>query len=411
MKIGIVDAFSTGKNLALEFISKGVECYHIRTTSTPYTDDVRFKKTIFIDENINDTIDILKYKNLNYIIAGSEMGVESTDYIANNLGIKHSNNYKTTYLRRNKYEMHKKLKESNLRHINQFKSSSEIEIIKWVNKQQKFPIVIKPIDGAASEGVTICDDIKSVKMAIKKILGKKNILGKINKEILAQEFIDGTQYFINTLTWEGKTFISDIWEQVRTREKNSAYIFEGMHLCDGNIAEKSGIKKYIYDVLNEFGLYYGAAHNEIIMTQEGPVLIESNARLMGASISNEAFHEALGYTQASLCVFMYLEPKKFKQEYIDKNYQKNANLSEVSFVFKKDGIIKSMPTKNTLINLTSFHSFNQLPEMNKKVYKTKDTIGEPGFLYLLHKDKTIVEKDFDYILQLQQEDKIFEIVS
>ncbi len=407
MKIGIVDAFSTGVNLALDFIKKGVECYHIRSTKNVYPYDIPFKETLYLDDS--NIINYLAGLDLFYIIAGSEMGVEKTDYLNAKLSKKFSNSFMTTPNRRNKYLMHKALSEKGIKCISQFKSNDKEEIKAWVLQHNSFPVVIKPLDSAASDGVTVCDDMNGVNIAIENILGKQNIFGKTNHEILAQEFINGTQYFINTLSWNGNTYITDIWEQVRTRERNQSFRFEGMKLCPGDIAVATGMKDYIYDVLTVLDLKYGPAHNEIIMTEDGPVLVELNARLMGASISDNVFRKTLGYTQSSLSVDMYIDPEKFLSNYCGKEYDINYNLYEISFLFKKNGLLVNIPKQSQLENLASFCHFYNLPEVNKYVSQTIDTQGKPGFLYLLHDTMDIIESDFNFVLDLQNKDEIFEI--
>ncbi|MDV5226115.1 ATP-grasp domain-containing protein [Providencia rettgeri] len=407
MKVGIVDAFSTGVNLASDFIAKGVECYHIRTTRTVYPYDLSFKDTLYFDDN--NLIEYLIDINLSYIIAGSEMGVEITDYLNDKLNKKHSNEHNTTLKRRNKYLMQRALCDKRIRCISQFISSCKEEIINWVIRHNKFPVVIKPLDSAASDGVTVCDDFSGVEIAIDNILGKKNIFGKTNEQILVQEFICGTQYFVNTLTWDGKTYITDIWEQVRTRNRNQSFRFEGMKLCAGDIAITKKIKNYIIDVLSALELNYGPAHNEVILTDKGPVLIESNARLMGASIADNIFKENLGYTQSSLCADMYINPNKFLSSFYDKEYEIKFNIYEISFLFKKDGFLIRMPKKELLEKLASFNHFYSIPKFNRYVTSTVDTQGEPGFLYLSHQSKDIIESEFDFVLSLQKNDEIFEI--
>lgn len=408
MRVGIVDAFSTGVNLANEFITKGVACYHIRTTSTPYPYDIPFKGTLFLADETS--FEHLAELNLCYILAGSEMGVEATDLLNARLNKAKANSAGTTAKRRNKYLMHQSLYNNGLRCIAQFKSTDKKRIIQWVIQRDRYPVVVKPLHSAASDGVTVCDDLSGVAAAIDRILGKKNLLGKVNHEVLVQEFIDGVQYFVNTLTWEGKTYITDIWKQVRTRKWNHAFIFEGMELCDGDAAIINNFHHYICHVLEVLALRYGPAHNEIILTEDGPVLIESNARLMGASINDDIFKKTLGYTQSSLCADMFIDPVSFLASYYGRQYVMGSYLYEISFIFKKSGQLIGMPKKEEIEKLESFYCFSHLPEFNRDVVCTLDTQGKPGFVYLSHKSKEVIERDFNLVLALQAEDKIFDIV-
>jgi biotin carboxylase len=127
------------------------------------------------------------------------MGVELADKLIDNLSITNACNPKTTHYRRNKYAMHECLRNNNLSSIKQFKSNNKNKIVDWCLNHKTWPIVIKPLNSAASDGVTICESIDEVKTAIEKILNQENRLGIKNEEILAQEFLNGTQYFVNTV--------------------------------------------------------------------------------------------------------------------------------------------------------------------------------------------------------------------
>ena len=408
MKIGIVDAFSTGKNLAWDFIKKGCECYHIRSTRGTYPFDIPFADTIYMEDD--NALSRLISLGLRYIIAGAERGVQLADYLNHILNNHFANPVQTTLNRRNKYLTHTTLADKNLNCIAQYKSANKKDIKAWVRQRGVFPVVIKPLDSSASDGVTVCDDMSGVDAAMDNVLGEKNFFGQINTEILVQEFIEGTQYFVNTLSWDGQTYITDIWEQVRTRRKNQSFRFEGMKLCQGDMAIDTNIKSYISEVLLALDLRYGPAHNEIILTDDGPVLIESNARLMGASISDMIFNKALGYTQSSLCVDMYINPDAFLRNFSRKDYKTHIHLYEVSFLFKKEGVLVDMPAKDKIESLDSFCYFSDIPALNIYVKCTTDTQGIPGFLYLAHESKDIIERDFRWVLDLQKNDRIFTIL-
>lgn len=407
--ICIVDAYSTGKKLATEFNKYGKKCIHIKSSKKNANDP---KRNEFIDEILYEgcmhTLEnTIRKFNPSHIIAGSEMGVELADKLVASFRIEQASNPNTTKLRRNKYYMQEKLRENNIKSIKQFKSKNLDKIIQWCESLETTPIVIKPLNSAASDGVTICDNISEIKYAFERIINQENKLGIKNEEVLAQEYIHGNQYFVNSVSWEGKHFISDIWIQSRRRLNQRAFLFESMSLCPSDGYIENELRNYTEKVLNILNLSHGAAHSEVIWTKDGPVLIELNARLMGASIDDSSFKAALGYTQAQLLALAYVHSQEFINNYVGKKYCLLQNLTEVSFLFHKDGILKDFPKKEEIKKLLSFHNFIGLPEMETKVKKTEDTVGLPGFVYLLHHDKKIIEEDLNKILNWQRNNEIF----
>lgn len=215
------------------------------------------------------------------------------------------------------------------------------DIINWVKNLGSWPIVIKPLNSAASDGVTICENLLEINSAFERIYNQENKLGIKNEEVLVQEYLEGTQYFVNTVSWDSVHFISDIWVQTRRRLSGRAFLFESMTLCPRDGQTEIELCEYTKKILDALHMSHGAAHNEIMWTKDGPILIELNARLMGASIDDSSFHQALGYTQAQLLAFAYVFPQKFIKMYSKLKYKITKNLSEVSLIFPKDGFLKS----------------------------------------------------------------------
>ena len=404
--VAIVDALSTGNELAAAFMARGCDVIHIWHDFSRQTRTQGFIETLTYEGSLGDILSQLKKWPVNYVIAGADSGIELADMLASAMGISAANNPETTAWRRNKYESHQRLAAKGIRSIRQFKSSSASDLIAWADRCG-FPVIVKPLNSGASDGVTLCENKAEVAAAAAKLLGKKNLLGYVNDELLVQELIDGVQYFVNTLSWNGQHYVSDIWEQVRSRVAGGAYNFEGMHLTESHTSQALALADYTVEVLSALGLEYGAAHNEIILTESGPVLIELNARLMGASINETSFTACLGYTQVSLCADMYLTPEKFIADFVGSRYQLKAHVSEISFLFKRDGWLEGMPGRKDIEQLSSFSNFFGLPTAGQAVSQTRDTKGLPGFAYLLHQDHSQLKADFEAILRWQQQEKIF----
>lgn len=407
--ICIVDAYSTGKKLAHEFNKFGKKCVHIKSSLNHFneTKNSEFIAEIQYTGNLFSLKDEIKKFNPSYIIAGSEMGVELADKLTEAFAIKNSNDPSSTVLRRNKYHMHEKLKESNIESIKQFKSKNLLEIMNWAEMNKKWPVVIKPLDSAASDGVTICSNTNEIEIAFSRILYQENKLGIRNEEVLIQEYIEGTQYFVNTVSWNGKHFISDIWKQNRRRLKDRAFLFESMSLCDSNDKIECDLINYTKKVLSALNLTHGAAHNEIILTKNGPILVELNARLMGASIEDEAFKQALDFTQAELLALAYSDYESFLLKFAEQKYTKKQHLNEISFVYEKNGILIDFPKRYNIERMYSFFCFSGLNPIGTAVTKTEDTLGQPGYVYLVHHDEDIITKDTEQILKWQRNQELF----
>ena len=56
---------------------------------------------------------------------------------------------------------------------------------------RSFKAVVKPVEGAGSDGVLICDSPDEVRKAFASLEGTKNVLGLTNYQVLLQEYLKG----------------------------------------------------------------------------------------------------------------------------------------------------------------------------------------------------------------------------
>ncbi|MDE1462522.1 ATP-grasp domain-containing protein [Spartinivicinus poritis] len=406
MIVVVVDAISTGVDLSLALIERGCLCIQVCSKVVYRQDNISFLKTLVVEapQALDKAISEDFFDNVDMVVAGSEPGVTLADEIASKLSIPYANDSKTTELRRNKFKAQERLAEMDVRSIHQRLISEFSDVGKY---DIQFPVVVKPINSGASDGVSLCLDDEAFEHSVMKNLGKTNILGHINSELLIQDYIEGVQYFVNTISWDGDVYTTDVWKTYRRKVPGAMFIFEGMKLCDPTSPEVKRLIEYNNRVLSELGLKFGAAHNEIIIDKHGPVLVESNARLMGASINDSAFKAAIDNTQVELLVDVYLN-KGFGED--RRIYQMSKSLAEISLVFEKTGVLEAFSAKDSVCDLDSFYCLSGIPEIGSKVSKTNDTIGHAGFIYLVNDNPDQLDKDFNYVLDLVKKDQIYKIL-
>lgn len=163
-----------------------------------------------------------------------------------------------------------------------------------------FPSVLKPSFGAASFQVKKIANMQELLDAF--IEGKKRYRDcpvPYDEELFVlEEYLEGERnktdsrlgdyVSIETLTQKGKPFHIGVLDKLKIRH---GFIEEGdvfpPHLSD---EEEEQIKAYASDIIKAVGIQCGASHMEIKLTPSGPVLLEINGRVGGATtvILNEA---------------------------------------------------------------------------------------------------------------------------
>jgi hypothetical protein len=162
--------------------------------------------------------------------------------------------------------------------------------------------------------VYICQDEAQVAAAVEVVLSSRDIFGFANTEVLVQSYLAGTEYIVDTVCADGVRYVVGIWEYEKTLLPSGKNIYDKDILIDPLDGPGPALVAYIDDVLAALDMSWGPAHAEVIMTAEGPALVEIGARLNGNM--DPGFHDVcLGGNQAALTTKAYLDPAGFAQAY------------------------------------------------------------------------------------------------
>ena len=197
-----------------------------------------------------------------------------------------------------------------------------------VEKIGTWPLIVKPADsrGGASRGVSKVESMQQIKNAIEFAQSFYE-----TDEVVIEEFLEGTEHSMETLTCDGVTYVLAVSDKEKTPppyrvDKSVIYptIYEGTDLQRIHDTAKKAVKA--------LGINRGAAHVEICSTRNGPRLIEVGARcggggtpdpiipwLTGIEMFKEVVRMALGMRPHRLeprfmkgCVYRFLMPRPGK---------------------------------------------------------------------------------------------------
>jgi len=284
MRVAIVDAYSTGNQICQRLAERDVSAFHIQSNhSIPKLLEKSYRKSDFdinfiFNQNWNELLNYIIKQSPTHVIAGSETGVLLADKISNALGLS-ANDIALSEARRDKYFMLKAIKSAGLKSAWQFKENNLENLLSKLSSES-FPVVIKPVSSSSGDGFHICHNKIDVCEAYYKIVGELNIFEEMNNAVLCQELLKGTEYVVNTVSYKGKHYITDIWEMQHRHTKNISMVIDSMTLLPTSHKAWQILMQYTRNVLTTLGVNFGPAHTEIMLTQDGPSLIEVNARFM-----------------------------------------------------------------------------------------------------------------------------------
>jgi hypothetical protein len=438
--IVIVDSWSTGINYPPEILAlkqndpawANVEIIHVQSqTNVP---DV-FKgqhaslinKNIFsqyiIHESVEKTLAALPSKEkIWFLMPGTECGVNVADELSHALGLESSNGIALSEARRNKYLMHETLRAAGVNAVTHCQSDTVEDIIAFANTLPRFvageePVVLKPVDDAATNNVKFCKDEQSIRDAFTLIKSSKNTFGHQNEVVLAQEFIDGDEYIVNATARRMPPDASgyrelvidfgDIWLEVKKPMKdasgNISLVYDREELISPADPRHKLLSDYVRSSSLALGVNNGPIHAEVKITKsKGVKLIEQAARMPGG-IDLDAYNEALGYNPVGISLKAYSNPAAFKafanapkEDKLQGRIIWNVfGISDISGTVHQeidvDALTKALPTLFVKNGKPAFH--NNL-DVGGELKRTLNMLTDPYYFYLIGTPED-VKRDYE----------------
>ncbi len=392
-----------------------------------------------IGKNYNDV-------EIKGLICESDPGLDGAEQLSAWLNVTNHNGYNEA--RRNKFLTISTLASKGIPTVQQKLCDSVEEAIEFATNQfsslSAKIVVVKPVRGCASDDVFLCDDIESVRSAYETIKGS-TVLGsptKKHESVLVQEYAAGQEYAVDTVSKNGKLKIVAVWKY----DKRSQPPTIGEETKDGDRINGShrqvyyatrlyddGIEciydeavdpllpiiyQYLDDCLNALDIRWGITHSELIITADGPRLVEVNCRQHNMDFV-PLTDNAVGYNLYEVLLAAYFGDDQ--DDEIDPNVNKDARVdwdlipdypstlmtaAMVHLVNDKKGILKRL-NEDALYEIQSMQSVMDLevyPDFLEPgismLEPTVDIKSDAGWIQMLHPDPQVFQHDYDRIMEL-----------
>lgn len=200
-----------------------------------------------------------------------------------------------------------------------------------------FPVIVKPIDGSCSRGVTKVLNQRDLRKAIERALA----LSQCN-QVLVEEFIDGQEISVESISYENRHYVLAITDKETT---GAPYFVETGHHQPSQLKLEiqERVKENVMRILDSLEITNGASHMEFKITDAGDIyFIEVGARGGGDFISYRLVELSTGYDYIKGMIEVALG--QFTIPKLKKN-----NYSGVYFFCKETHSIRDYVQKNNLL--------------------------------------------------------------
>ncbi|MHC0429357.1 ATP-grasp domain-containing protein [Streptomyces sp. O3] len=401
----IVDAYQPTRRLAPEFRKAGYAC--VRVQSTPEIPLV-YRSTFSLDDyadnvvhqgDLAETIRAISAYDPVAVVPGGEFGVEFADILSEAMGLP-SNGTALSTARRDKYTMIETVKAAGVRGAEQLLITDEAELRAWHERLGR-RAVVKPVRSAGGDGIHFCDTPESSVAAYRALTGSENFFSQSNEGVVAQEYLVGGEYVVNTVSRDGRHHITDIWKTTRLTANGVLDLCDSVHLLARRSPEGEQLGAYATRVLDALGIQHGPGHLEIKLTPDGPCLVEIGARIAGGEIPHYA-HLGTGESQIDWTVDAYVAPERFHQR-CDTDYTIREHFVSVAMISPYDGTLKSYRHLDVIEGLESVHDVRALVAPGGQLRPTVDDMTYPLIVNLRHEVQEVVLRDYGTIRLLDGE--------
>jgi hypothetical protein len=398
----VVDAYSTGARLAPRFAAAGLPVVHVQ--SSPSLPDFYarafqagdFVENVVYEGDLEATAARLASHDPSFVVVGAEPGVPLADALSERLDLP-SNGSRLSIARRNKKAMSEAVRQAGLRAAESLKTADVSEAVAWAEDRGDPAVVVKPLDSAGTDGVSICASAAEIEAAFAASLGRPNALHGANEELLVQELLQGTQLFVNSISWDGVHHISEVWRDNKLRV-GANFVYDYEELLPRHGEQQDQVVPYVESVLDALGIRFGPAHTEVMLTATGPVLVESGARLHG-SVPDGIIDRCTPSHQA-LTAEAYLDPSTVARR-AQQSYELAAGAYCVMLISQHEGRIVSDAGMREIEALPTFAGTISMLGPGDQLKRTIDLFSCPGIIYLIDPDRGRLKADYDRIRELE----------
>jgi carbamoyl-phosphate synthase large subunit len=228
---------------------------------------------------------LAKNENINGILTTSDYPVNIVAKIAQELSL-FAMSINVANICTDKYLQRTFLKNHSIKTpiFNLIKNISELEGVDY------FPLIIKPVDSSGSRGVKKIQNREELNYQYFK---SKEFSKKGN--VIVEEFLEGREFSVETITQKGITTIIAITEKL-IYKSNSGYFVEDCHIIPARITdvEHKLISEEVHRTIHELKLNNSPTHTEVILNKSGVYIVESACRLGGDFITSDLVPLATG---------------------------------------------------------------------------------------------------------------------
>lgn len=152
-------------------------------------------------------------------------------------------------------------------------------VFESVKDKITYPCIMKPTDNAGSRGVVLAHNLEELEKGYSYTVSESRKGG-----VIIEEYMDGPEVSVEVMVVDGEPYVLQVTDKITTGEPHFVEMghTQPSRLGSENVAKISNLAKRAVKAVE---INCGPAHVEIMLTKNGPKMVELGARMGGDCIT------------------------------------------------------------------------------------------------------------------------------
>ncbi len=399
----IVDPYSGAAEFGPAFRARGVSPVAVLSTPRPLAafaadwHPANFDAVHCYDGDEAALLATLKAYRPVCVIPGNESGVELAEALAEGIAPGTGNVPELAEARRDKWEMARAVSAAGIPVLRQLCSEDPGQVAAWLLESglgesglAGRALVLKPPKSGGTDGTRIVAAGQDWRPAFDEINGAVNRYGQRNHGVLVQELAVGTEYVIDMYSAGGAHGLTEVCRYRKRASGDRLGLYDRTDFVSHEDPRVAELAAYAAAVADAVGVREGATHAEVMLTPDGPRLIEIAARLAGTPLQ-QAARLATGDCQIDRAIRHVLDG------HFTRGYQLRQQASVVTLSAARGGVLRNPEVLEALRALPTACLASLPHQAGDTVSATQDLFTLLGWVLLADQDPAAVERDYQAI--------------
>jgi hypothetical protein len=266
-------------------------------------------------------------------------------------------------------------------------------------------------ESTGSKGVSKVSSLEQAEHLFSSDVGSKSTFGAQVGNVIIEELLQGKEYVIDSASRDGVHKVVMVWNEDLRPGNGVTDLFFGFKVMDPNDQKIQVLIDYANKVLDAVGVRNGASDMEVFWLEEEdrPCVVDLNARWTGLMWNDGlALEKAItGHDQITATANAYLDGDAFNEMPLVPFIQQH---SAILFTMPRHtGVLRDTPGLAVAKKLPSYLGSRNDGMFVGALIETLPTTSPCLYILLAHREKAVVDEDYDRVIALESSDAWFDI--